>query len=336
VETIGDLLGAHGYGRAAFVSTRELDGWETGIARSFDHYDDVKVFGDYLDRLAIAGLWSRRGQEHRPRWRSSGETAREFGNWAARQSGPWLAWVSFVEPARPVPMPSLDDSTPVETGDLLWPAPSWAGDAAEPRPISQWLRGYASAVQSVDSAVGTVLRGLAARGELQRTLILVTGLQGTSLGENGVWFDAGEGLSEGVIQVPWITGGPLVVIGEPVPGPVSLVDVVPTLMGLLGLSGDESWQGEDLSRYLIDPNSPPRDANAGPVFSEVVLHGEDEPAAQAVSRGDSKLVRRSDGTERFLIVDRVEREVFAPRGRYARQRQSLSDMLTRFMETARR
>lgn len=338
VETVADLLAAHGYARGAFVSSRMLDGWDSGLAASFDHYDDVRVFGDHVDRLAVAGLWTRWSGDQRPRRRSATATTRALAAWLARQPGPWFAWTSLIEPARPSPVVPEDPPSGAERGgEDLWPPPGWYRDDEEPQPIDDWLRGYQLSVETVDRAIGAMLQGLAARGELQRTLILVVGLQGTSLGEEDVWFEPGEHLSRGVTRVPWITAGPLIVPGEPIEGPVSLVDVAPTLIGLTGLEGDQAWQGEDLSRYLIDPSSPPRDRQAGPVFSESApAPGTGEPLARAVRRGQAKLIRYRDGSERFFVLGDVEREVIAPRGRAARQRQSLSDMLTQFLEPARR
>jgi N-acetylglucosamine-6-sulfatase len=337
VETIGDLLAAHGYTRAAFVSSRELDGWDTGLAPSFDHYGDVRVFGDYLDRLAVAGMWTRWTGAERPRWRPASSTTQAFVEWIARQSGPWFAWVSLIEPARAVPVPggpvrALSPDDP----EALWPPPDWAEGRVGPRPIDDWLRGYQLSVETVDRAMGEIMRGLAARGEQENTLILLVGLHGTSLGEEDAWMEPGEHLSHGAIHVPWIVTGPFVVQEERVHGPVSLVDVVPTLAGLIGLGGDESWQGEDVSRYLIDPSSPPRDSQAGPVFSEVSPATGRAPLAHAVRRGQAKLVRYDDGSERFFTINDVEREIIAPRGRAARQRQSLSDMLTLFLAPPQR
>jgi arylsulfatase A-like enzyme len=338
VATLGDLLAAHGYARGAFVSSRELDGWDSGLAGSFDHYGDVRVFGDYVDRLAVAGLWTRWSGESRPRWRSAVATTRALGEWLARQSGPWFAWASLIEPARPAPVPPAEGSPrPAGLGGDLWPPPSWAQGMKEARPIEDWLRGYQVSVQAADRALEVMMRGLAARGELGRTLIVVVGLHGTSLGEENAWLEPGKHLNRGVVRVPWIAVGPLIVPGEPVPGPVSLVDVAPTLVGLIGLGADEAWQGEDLSRYLIDPASPPRDSQAGPVFSEVPPEpGEAQPPARGVRRGQAKLVRYRDGTERFFVIGDVEQEIIAPRGRAARQRQSLSDMLTLFLDPAPR
>jgi arylsulfatase A-like enzyme len=337
VETIGDLLAAHGYTRAAFVSSRSLDGWDSGLAPSFEHYGDVRVFGDYVDRLAVAGLWTRWSGVERPRWRPASSTTRAFTEWIGRQSGPWFVWVSLVEPARAVPIPDGAAGGSASDGpEALWPPPAWAEGLVGPQPIDDWLRGYQLAVETVDRAVGEILRTLAARGEEQHTLILVAGLHGTSLGEEDAWMEPGDHLSHGAIHVPWIAAGPLILTGEPVRGPVSLVDLVPTLFGLIGLGGDESWQGEDLSRYLIDPTSPPRDSQAGPVFSEVQPAQGRDPSAHAVRRGQAKLVRYEDGRERFFIVGNVEQEIIAPRGRAARQRQSLSDMLTLFLAPPQR
>ena len=92
-------------------------------------------------------------------------------------------------------------------------------------------------------------------------------------------------LFEEVIRVPLILRGPGVPAGVRMPGPASLVDVVPTILGLLGLPPAPGLDGVDLSRYW-DPVQPLERA----VFAEADRRNKRNDSLRAIRRGRWKLV----------------------------------------------
>jgi arylsulfatase A-like enzyme len=189
------------------------------------------------------------------------------------------------------------------------------------------MEGYREAVTSADGAIGELQQVLLERGELQRTLLVVTSEGGIPLGEQGAWIEGRLGLEEGVVRVPWIVAGPGVAAGARISGPTSLVDVAPTLLGLLRLGGARDAEGEDLSRFLGASPFEERDPGAGPVFSEAALepHGD---RSRAVRIGAWKLVRTAGGEERLFQASAGEEQaIVSPRDRALRVHEELRDKL---------
>lgn len=334
-EGLPVLLASHGYQTAAFVSSRALGGRETRFAEMFSSYDDLTTWSDWVSRLALSRLTGPALRPDEDEIRPAAETVASFRDWlAGLPEGPWFAWVQLAEPLRPRPVALEGPAPPAWVSELfgedtpLAAPPRWASEAERARPRSEWIMGYLASVITVDSAVGSLVAALAARGEHTRTVLVVVSEQGVSLGEDNLWFSPGSSLSDDIVHVPWLLYGPGVAAGRAVDGPCSLVDVFPTVLGLLGMSTPRRVEGEDLSRYLSSQSDFERPPHAGPVFSEVGA----APAStkgRAVRLGIWKLIREADGLERLILVDpRFEAEVRDPRGSQERMRQQLSDILT--------
>jgi len=337
VEGLPLALAAHGFRTAAFVSCSALNGRETGLADLFEHYDDPTAFQDWLGRTALGSIFVRSSGRPPLRLRTAEETTAAFRIWSeAMPPGPWFAWVEFSDAAWP--RPAHADPAEDTTGGGAWAAridgpvplaPSWAAPEDRERPLADWVHGYREALRRVDRAVDALQRIVAARGEQHHTLIVVAAEHGVPLGEGGYWLEPGRDLSEGVILSPWIVAGPGVRPATSVAGPASLVDLAPTILGLIGLGGGSAAEGEDLSRHLLVGRRVERDPQSGPVFAETAGE-EGTPRLRAVRFGRWKLVRLPGGRERlYLAEDGVDSELATPRGSVERERARLSDMLTR-------
>jgi arylsulfatase A-like enzyme len=107
---------------------------------------------------------------------------------------------------------------------------------APPEPFRTRYDGqpYLAAIAFMDSQVGRLVRALDARGFARGTAMVVAADHGESLGEHG---EETHGLLvyESVLHVPFILRVPGFAAGR-VEAPVSLVDLVPTLLDLEGLS----------------------------------------------------------------------------------------------------
>ncbi len=333
IEGLPERLTAHGYRCAAFVSARPLEGRNTGLATLFETYEDAATISDWLARFTFGRL--ARGAlpaDARP-VRSPRQALEHFRDWVRElPSGvPWCAWIEIGEPAWPRPAPPRGGSDAVAVAgdqrDLTAPLrapPDWIDDPERGRSLAAWLEGYRVAVAAADAAVGTLQQLLLERGELHRTLVVITAEGGIPLGEAGEWIEGGSGLEDGVVRVPWLVAGPGVAAAVRVAGPTSLVDVAPTLLGLLRLGGARDVEGEDLSRYLGAAAPEERDPGSGPVFAEAA----GEPGGdrtRAVRIGGWKLVRGAGGEERlFQSSGGEEQEIAAPGDRALRVREQLS------------
>jgi len=108
-------------------------------------------------------------------------------------------------------------------------------------------RGYAGEIAYMDSQLGRLVQALEARGLLDRTIVVVAGDHGESLGEHG---EGAHGffLYEGVIRVPLIVRTPYPATrGRRVAHLVHTMDVMPTILDLVGRPSPESVTGRSLA-----------------------------------------------------------------------------------------
>lgn len=332
-EGLPSLLGAHGYRTAAFVSSAALTGRATGFADLFERYDDPTSVREWMLRTSLGALAARFRPAGGPADRAAEQTVDAFREWlSGLPRGPWMAWIQLSDLLTPAPVAavpgsllSIDERLPGLDRPLPR-LPSWAPQEWAPRPLRDWLAGYQGRVARVDEQISAVRRIVAARGEVERTMIHVVAEHAAPAGENGIWFDADTSLAGASLSVPWVVEfGSNLRVGSRIGGPCSLVDVTPTVLGLIGMPGSRHVEGEDLSRYLLPVGIAARDPHSGPVFAESLAGGE-----HAVRLGTWLLVRNAAGEERlYRVEDGLELEVPTPRGSDARQKQQLSDMLSR-------
>jgi arylsulfatase A-like enzyme len=128
---------------------------------------------------------------------------------------PWFLWVHLLDPHK-----NYIEHEGIPT----------FGDMEEP------INRYDHEIRYVDTWVGQLLDTLARRPDHDRTLIVFTSDHGEAFGEHGYKFH-GFGLHEHQLRVPLMFRLPKV-FHRTVDTPVSLVDVVPTLLALLHVAPD--------------------------------------------------------------------------------------------------
>lgn len=334
LDSLPLLLAAHGYRTAAFVSSRSL-GFDNGLSDMFEVFDDPTSLRDWLLRGALTRRWAQIVTNPVRDFRHADRTTEAFRSWLADQgSGPWFAWVQLADPVWTEPVGPVsgkgEEPKGVKPGPALPGLPAWVPAAERTRSARDWRLGYRKAVRDVDAALFSLEQPVRARGELTRTLVILVSEFGAPLGEDGAWLEPPASLDESLTQVPWVLAGPDVRPGVAVVGPCSLVDILPTVLGLVGLGGGQAAEGEDLSRYVVMiGNQVPRAAQSGPVFMESPALREAAGRVRGVRLGRWKLVRSAGSEDRlFLIEEGEEREVTAARGRDKRQQEQLSDILS--------
>lgn len=145
------------------------------------------------------------------------------------QDQPWFLWIHLVDPH--------------------WPHQNGSTETL--------MSGYRAEVATADKRVGRLLETLEARADFDRTLIVVTGDHGEALGAHGVKTH-GVTLYEHEVRVPLLIHVP----GAPPhrrADPVSLVDLMPTLLDGLGVPSAAAWDGRSLlPAVLNDAPAEPR------------------------------------------------------------------------------
>ena len=196
---------------------------------------------------------------------------------AARADGPWLTVASFVNPhditfsgfgwEQLLRFGPPDDSVP----DVA-EAPSQS-DTFDGRPPCQaafpeaWARmvyptatdlGYRRLYyhlhQLVDAAIARILDALERSGMADETVVVLTSDHGDLVGAHGglvqKWFNA----FDEAVRVPLVVAGPGIPAGGPgVTVPTSHVDLVPTLLGLVGIDTERAAAGVALHHDEVHP-----------------------------------------------------------------------------------
>ena len=178
-------------------------------------------------------------------------------------------------PAEPLTLPALRD----QAGAL---APDLAGTPA----FQDLVARYEAEVAYVDQCLGALVDGLAARGLLEETLLVVTASHGVEFLEHG-YVGSGWTLHEEVLRVPLVVCAPGRLDPGRVSAPVSLASLFPSLRRLLapGTSDPEldARAFLDLAGERLVARAP-----AAAVLAEVVLP---ELCVQRASiQGELKLV----------------------------------------------
>ncbi len=211
VPTLATVLEKAGYETAAFVGAFVLDA-RFGLNRGFDLYDDY--YGEKRGLLSFAQL-----ERAADRVRAPAERWIE-----ARASGkPWFVWIHIYDPHAPYEAPrNFRERFPNDP--------------------------YGAEVAFVDDELGGFVERLSASSRLDRTLLAVVGDHGESLGEHGERTH-GTFAYDSTLRVPWLLWARSLrprVFEES----VRHVDVMPTLLDLLGLSVPEGIAGQSLRPYF--------------------------------------------------------------------------------------
>jgi arylsulfatase A-like enzyme len=112
---------------------------------------------------------------------------------------------------------------------------------------------YWGFVSYIDHQVGRLLEELERQGVRDETLIIYTSDHGEMLGSHGLWHKMQA--YEESLRVPLIIDSPSGKAGGISSAPVSLLDIAPTILSQCGQTIPESYQGEDLTNLLDNPES---------------------------------------------------------------------------------
>jgi len=157
--------------------------------------------------------------------------------WLRGVEAPFFAWVHVYDPHAPYAPPPPYDA-------------EFAG------------RLYDGEIAFTDAQLGRLLKWMEQSGLAEDTVIAVMADHGESLGEHREATHAIL-IYQSSLHIPLVLAGPGVPRGTVVDARVGTTDVVPTLLGLLGLPGDDALAGRDLRpAFRGEPLSP------GPVYAE--------------------------------------------------------------------
>lgn len=310
--TLAEALGGLGYRTAGFVANVDYGTPEFGLARGFQHYESYRpsageaVLSTALGREVLLSPIARRvsGYHDFPGRKSADRINASFLEWLGAGDERFFAFLNYFDAHQPVlpsgPFASMYGSPSARRPDLLirglrtaWFDPK---GSLPPDVVTAEQEGYDGALAYIDRAIGSLLDSLAARGILERTLVVVTADHGEQFGEHG-WFDHGNTLYEEEVHVPLLITGPRdrVPQGRTVAAAASLTDVPATVMALAAPAAASPFPGASLAHFWLDPAPAPR-----PVLAH--LRHPDNTAITAAYAGDLKYIRSPEGEELFRIA----------------------------------
>ena len=299
--TLAQMLRAHGYQTAAIVSQHQFrHGRLTWFDRGFDSFD-------------IQGL--RELDRHGLSTRAAAEVTDRALTWLGeeRGAGPFFLWLHYFDPHDPYWPPAaerrfVERAASPHRGDRRVLGQELAGESRlrrryprfEAADAERFADLYDEEVAYTDAQLGRLFEHLEQLGLVDESIVIVTSDHGERLGEDGMW-DHCKTLRPPEMHVPLLVR----VAGEPLAaGPrddsiTSTLDVVPTLVALLGLErrGDETavLDGEDLRSV--------------PSGRRVIASWN---GWQSIREGDWSLYRRGDSLDLYRVrTDPREREDLA-------------------------
>ncbi len=216
--TLAEVLKAKGYRTGAFVAAYVLASrW--GIGQGFDKYvDDFDL--SQVKAVSLSAIQ-----------RPANEVLDKALPWIEEvKDAPFFAWIHLYDPHAPY---------------------------RPPEPFASQYEGhpYNAEIAFADSQVGRLVSLLQSRGLYDRTIIIVMGDHGESLGEHG---ESSHGffVYNGVTHVPLIIHAPFTRTGRRrVADPVRSVDVMPTVLDLVGVAPPDGISGVSLVPLMTGAKS---------------------------------------------------------------------------------
>jgi len=215
--TLAERLREAGYATGAFVAAWVLES-KWGLGQGFDEYSDRFQLSKY--KVLSLGTVQKPGEE----------VAADAVRWIDQvKDRKFFAWVHLYDPHTPY-------------------------DPPEPFASRHPRRPYLGEIEYTDFVVGKLFDALRERGLWERTLVVLTADHGESLGDHGesthAYFIYGA-----TTRVPLVVRTPWNVRGR-VAAQVSSVDIMPTVLDLVGLAPQAGIDGRSLAGAMLDPAAP--------------------------------------------------------------------------------
>jgi arylsulfatase A-like enzyme len=289
--TLAEAMKRAGYRTAAFVGAFVLDA-RFGLGRGFDVYDD-RMLGrggevEFVQRSAEQVLAPAYD------WITSGASP--------QPQGPWLAWVHLYDPHEPYAPPE----------------PYRSRYAAEP---------YDGEIAYADAALGAFVAELRRTNALEHTLVIVVSDHGESLGEHG---ERAHGLFayDATLRVPLVMSAPPRLQPGLFHDTMRLVDVVPTILDLLGAPALTNVDGRSVRPFIGGVQPFDRPASYFEALNANLVRG--WAPLTGVVAGGLKLIDLPVPELYDLDADPAEqRNVYAPQRGRARDLETRLDQIAR-------
>lgn len=289
--TLGEILAPLGYETLA-VSASRVAGPKEKLDRGFAHF----VSKDQLDH-----------------WRANSVTRRALDLVAdAPRTKPIFLWVHYIDPHWPydpgapfAPGPEADPCRELnqarERGEVSRTAIQFNEGGIAARVLDACTRLYEGEIAAADAAVGALLEGLERLGRLDNAYFVFTADHGENFGEGGSYYQHGVNVNDAGLRVPLLISGPGLEPGVD-RAAFRMVDLAPTLLGLIGAHPDPPFVGDGLDLSARVRGRAPRSRDDGPLA--FATSASPEPRERTARTPRFKLVDQrapGGGRERVLF-----------------------------------
>ena len=236
--TLATLLKGKGYQTAAFVGAYPVAA-AFGFDQGFDTFDE-----DFHETSPGESGAERRANEVADsalRWLEL-----VAGPTAGSRNRPFFAWLHFYDPHAPY--------TP--------PAPYRDRFAGHP---------YDGEIAFTDAQVGRVIDWLRSSHHAADTMVVLLADHGEGLGDHDELMHAVL-IYQSTMRVPLMMSGPGIPAGTVVRPRAGTVDVMPTVLGLLGIRADPALAGRDLRPLMANGAVPPDPLYGESLFGRLNCH----------------------------------------------------------------
>ena len=289
--TLAEALRQRGYATGGFAAN-DLISAANGYAQGFDEFGVFSWGKERADRVNRESL----------SWLSSLPPAR-----------PVFLYLQYMEPHPPYRPPAKmlrtierrrgrSASLSVQPSDaIILNSRQWA--RADPQALTRLEDLYDAEVMSLDAALRDLFSALQSRSFLDNAVVIVTADHGEELMDHG---HVGHGVTlyDEVIHVPLIVALPHQRRGTRQEHVVSLVDVAPTLLDLVGVSPPPSFEGHVLSEARDRGDS--RAELSAPPLGLQASRGDGVAYSELIDAASEKMGRKHDRAvvvgQRKLIV----------------------------------
>jgi arylsulfatase A-like enzyme len=280
LTSLAEIMHEAGYYCASFVANAHL-GRFFNFDDGFDEVHELWGDTDHAHPLSLNYVDTY----------NNDRIAAEVSRWIAEHGDRrFFLWVHLLDPHGPYEPPA--DLKSRYVGDKLYEEQN-IGVALANVPLYQRREGmavlsdyvarYDGEIAYSDRVVEKVLAALEQGGLVPKTLLVVTADHGESLGEHDYYFDHGGYMYEACLRVPLVFFQPgKIPAGRRVARPVGMIDLLPTLLELLGIEAGPyraGFQGRSFGALI-----------RGEPMDERAVFAEGNKGQLSIRRGKWKLI----------------------------------------------
>lgn len=296
IETLAEKLGGAGYLTAAYTGVEGYLSTIYGFSHGFDVYNTPNLYRDVEDTLALTHAWLDKHQRDSfflfmhnfdIHAKSSDDSEGASDLFAKLPYHPPRADQVHFAKGLPVPLPLQFKDSRIPTGARFLELGTFGKMKFDEDVIEYLVALYDDGIRYVDSELEKLFDSLKERGLYDKALIVVTSDHGEEFGEHDSYSHTQ--IYQETHHVPLLIKFPEgKYAGDSVSSVVSLTDLYPTILDVVGVEAPPGLDGESLIG-LIEGTATPRDKAYGYIRSQWAVRTGDWHMVSDEAKGQTEL-----------------------------------------------